>query len=318
MQQITVRKPLFGATAIVSATLLYGFFGILTRMAGFTLPLFFLTWTRNLAGAVLILVPLWLAGQLKPLKIRDLFWLVGRTLSGILAFVTSYYAFYYLPIGTAYFMFFGGSTLGGFLLGKFLFQESLNRLKITALFLALIGLLLVYSISVTSVQIWYLWLAFASGLGAGLWNTLSKKVSDGYSAIQLNGLDFLITGLVTLVISFGFKEAWSWPTLTQPWIANGLFLAMFAAAGQLVIIGFKNLDAQRGSLLMLMEIVFGIILSSLIFHERLSFLSLIGGSMIVLAAALPELGELSKLWWRPKNRNSELFRRAVTKKSALG
>jgi drug/metabolite transporter (DMT)-like permease len=239
---------------------------------------------------------------------------VARTLSGILAFVSSYYAFYYLPIGTAYFMFFGGSTLGGFLLGKFLFQESLNSLKVTSLFLALIGLVLVYSISVTSAQIWYLWLAFGSGLGAGLWNTLSKKVSDSYSALQLNGLDFLITGLVTLLISLGFQEAWSWPTLTQPWIANGLFLIMFAAAGQLVIIGFKHLDAQRGSLLMLMEIVFGIILSSLIFHERLSFMSSFGGGLIILAAALPELVGLLKHWLKPKNRNSELFKRAVIRK----
>jgi drug/metabolite transporter (DMT)-like permease len=215
-------------------------------------------------------------------------------------------------------MFFGGSTLGGFILGKFLFQENLNRLKITSLFLALIGLLLVYSISINPGQFWYLWLAFGSGLGAALWNSLSKKVADSYSAIQLNGLDFLITGIITLIISIGFQETWSWPNLSQPWIANGLFLILFALAGQLIIYGFKNLDVQRGSLIMLLEIVFGILLGSWFFHELLGFWSLVGGGLIILAAALPEMSEIYKPWASSKPRNSELVARAVNKKTSLG
>jgi drug/metabolite transporter (DMT)-like permease len=86
------RQPLLGAAALVFSTLLYGFFGILTRMAGFTLPLFFMTWVRNLVVAVLILGPLIWLGKFKLPKPVDLIWLIARTTSGVIAFVSSYYA----------------------------------------------------------------------------------------------------------------------------------------------------------------------------------------------------------------------------------
>jgi drug/metabolite transporter (DMT)-like permease len=312
------HQPLLGAGAIAFSTFLYGFFGILTRTAGFTLPIFFMGWVRDLTGAVLILGPLIALGKYKPVAAKDLAWLIARTGFGVLSFVSSYYAFFFLPIGTAYFMFFGGSVLSGFILGKFLFQEKLNRLKVISLILAIFGLLLIYSISINLGQAGYLWLAFGSGLMAAIWNVLAKKVSDNYSATQLNGLDFLIFGSITLLISLGLGEVWTWPNLTAPWLANAGFLAIFVIAGQLVVYGFKNLDAQRGSLIMLLEIVFGVLLGNWFFHERLSFLSMVGGGLIILAAALPEVGEITKLFSKSINRNSELVAKVVNKKTVLG
>jgi len=56
-----------------------------------------------------------------------------------------------------------------------------------------------------------------------------------------------------------------------------------------MVYGFKRVEAQIGSLILLFDIVIGIILGYLIFKESISFMAMIGGSLILVAIILPNL-----------------------------
>ena len=110
----------------------------------------------------------------------------------LVAFLTSYISFVYLEIGTAYFIFYGTSTVIGFLLGSILFKEKITLTKGISLFLAAVGLYTIYRINITPGSGLYIILAGLSGMATGIWNTFSKKVSDKYSALQLNFVDLFL------------------------------------------------------------------------------------------------------------------------------
>ena len=66
------------------------------------------------------------------------------------------------------------------------------------------------------------------------------------------------------------------------------FGVMFLVTGQLMVYGFSNLEAYTGSLIMLSEILFGLIIGFLFYSEIPSTLTLTGGIIIILAMVLPE------------------------------
>jgi drug/metabolite transporter (DMT)-like permease len=282
------------AIALLTATFLYSFFGVLTRIMGFELPIFYASFTRDLAGAALLLIPLILARRWQAVAKTDWKWLVLRATGGVFGFLGSYFAFYHLPLGTAYFIFYGGSTIFGFVSGALLFGEKISRLEALSLAISLIGLVLLYSVGgVAADLLKYVVWAFAGGMGAAVWNTFSKKISGTYSATQLNGLDFAVFAVIMLALSLLSKETWLAPALDLTWLANLLFVLMFVVTGQLMIYGFKHLDAQKGSLIMLLEVVFGAVIGWLFYQEALGAGALVGGLLILLGASLPQLSKKS-------------------------
>lgn len=283
------NKNLLGIGSLVSATFIYGFFGILTRIVGFTFALFFQNWVRNLLSVLLLIIPLVVFKQWSNIRKKDFKWMVARSVAGIVCFIGSFVAFYFIPIGTAYFLFYGTMTTGCYILGAFLFKEKLTPIKILSLVLSIVGLLLIYSLNINLNKAIYIFAAIIAGLGSATWNTFSKKISGNYSALQLNFMDFLLSFIICFVISFFLKEQWVYPTISKIWIANLLFVVMFLLTGQLMIVGFKHIDAQKGGLIMLLVILFGILFSYFFFKETISISTLAGGGIILLAIILPEI-----------------------------
>lgn len=285
-----MNKSLLATFSLLTATLLYSSFGVLTRFIGFDLPVYFASFARDLLGALILLLPLLLTKKIQKVNKADWPWLFMRSCGGVLGFLGSYYAFYYLPMGTAYFIFYGGSTVMGFILGAWIFKEKISLLEGVSLFVSLMGLLLIYSVGGISKDLLpYLIWALSGGLGAAVWNTFSKKVSGQYSATQLNGIDFAIFMLIMMTLSLLNREAWVAPSLNSAWIGSLVFSIMFVITGQLMIYGFKYLDAQKGSLIMLMEVVFGALVGWIVYQETLGIWALVGGALILIGAILPQL-----------------------------
>lgn len=293
-----VKDKYFGASTLFASSFIYGFFGILTRTLGFDLPLFFQSWTRNLFMSLILFIPVLYLKKWKSLRKKHTLWIIARALGGLLGFVGSFISFYYIPIGTAYFVFYSGSTIGGYLLGRLLFNEKFTVIKISSLILSIAGLFLIYTLEFEIEKSLYILAALSSGFGSAIWSVFSKKVSHTYSALQLNFLDFLLFFIMTFSLSVFLKEKWSMPSFSSPWIANLLFAAMFLSTGQLMIYGFKHLKAQTGSLIMLSEILFGITLAFLFYKEIPPISTFLGGIFIISAILLPALkfrSELKKL-----------------------
>lgn len=278
-----------GMVSLVAATAIYSFFGVLTRIVGFTIPVFYSMWMRN-GVTILILVGIAvLTHQWRKIIAKDWKWFIGRSAGGMLGFLGSYFAFYYIPIGTAYFIFYGGSTVGGYLLGKMLFGERITKIKGVSLVIALLGLLLIYATRIGSGSVLWMSLAFAGGIGTAIWNVFSKKISGTYSDIQLNGTDFILSAMFAFIVSLLLREQWVPVSLNTTWIANAFFIVLFTSTGQLMVYGFKRLDAQIWSLIMLTEVLFGIIIGYLFYKELPTVTSLAGGLLILTAIILPEL-----------------------------
>ena len=79
------------------------------------------------------------------------------------------------------------------------------------------------------------------------------------------------------------------PNFSQVWLLTGLFAVMFLIIGLLIVYGFSKVEAQIGSLILLFDIVVGILLGYLIFHEAITLPALLGGLFILAAMILPNL-----------------------------
>jgi drug/metabolite transporter (DMT)-like permease len=282
-------KSFAGFASLLSATFIYGFFGVLARVIGLNLPLFYQSWVRNLFQLFILAVFVLLLRKWVPVKQKDVKWLLLRTFGGLVGFFGSFIAFLYIPFGTTYFVFYAGSTIGGYLLGNILFHEKFTLKKIISLGLSVVGLLFIYSVSFEMDKSIYVLAALLSGFGTSVWNTFSKKISDVYSALQLNFIDTILTFAVTLSISLIIREQWVAPELSPIWLAMILFAVMFILTGQLMVYGFSRLDVHLASLIMLTEILFGVIFGYVFFRESVTPMTLVGGLLIISAIVLPEL-----------------------------
>lgn len=285
MKTPRTQAQLQGIAALIGAAFVYAGVGILSKFVGYELPLFYQNWTREVVAAVLLL---WAFRFWKPVKPQHRPWIFFRGIAAIVAFLTFFIAINVMPINITYFVFYAGSTIGGFLLGKLLFGERMTTIRWWSFCLAFFGLSLIYGVSIGAQNPLFLGLSFISGIATSFWNTSSKKIV-GYHAGQMALMDNTIQLGMYLVISLFLREAWP---LTELSFIQGASLGMgacFVVTGLLMVYGFRRLDAQIGSLILLTEILFVIIMGYLFFGEIPSVMATIGGIIIIIAMILPEL-----------------------------
>lgn len=288
------RISLSGIISLLCVSFIYGFFGILSRKIGLSqLPLYYTSGLRALFAAVLLSTLLPYHHSWKNINKKDFGIITLRGICSVMSVIAFFVAVNYLPISTAYFVVYAGTTLTGYLLGRFLFYEKLTLIKIISLLSCLIGLYLIYSFTVDVSKTLYIGIAFISGIATALWDILPKKISYTYSPVQLSFLDNIIGGFFALLISLLLGEHWTIPSLTTAWELNIIFGSLFVATGLLIIYGFRRLDAQIGSLVMLAEVLFAIILAFIFYGEIITPIMLTGGSLILLGIILPEIKEFS-------------------------
>lgn len=230
-------------------------------------------------------------------------WLVLalRALVGAGAFLGDFFAVQNLQIGTSYFVYNAGIIAASFLLGALIFKEKTTITKIISLLLALAGLLLVYG-NALSIQSGVEWLvvAFLGGLCGALWSTLEKLISSKIHSIQIAMIDFGFVALVYLLLSVLFQEQWSVPVVNTSWLSVFGIASLIGCIGYAVVAGFRRLEAETGSLILLAQIPLVVLLGYVVFSEQLSVYTIIGGVCIIISACLPFVVPLFA-----KNRTSE-------------
>lgn len=287
-----------GMLSLISAALLYSVFGMLLRTVGYEIPQFYANVIRSIVATALFLPLLFImGGGLPKLTQSDWVWVLLRTVSGNISIILFSAAVNHLPINVTYFIFYGGSTIGGYIIGRMMIGEKITRLKYLALTLALVGLGLVYHVTALSYDTLYLALAFLCGISTAFWNISPKKLKASLSDIQLSFLDSGLSIIMCTIFSLLFHETWNTPTLSPAWIANTTIGVLFVVTGIQMVYGFRRLDAQIGSIVMLSEILFAVIASYLLYNEVLTLSTFVGGMFIILAIVLPEIN------WKPKKKS---------------
>ncbi|KKP70356.1 hypothetical protein A2X44_01430 [candidate division CPR3 bacterium GWF2_35_18] len=290
------KQQSLGVTAILISTIFYGLMGVYSKIIGVNFGIFTQSYIRNLIVFLIIFV-LCLVLRKKWVKIQkqDIPWIILWSISGTIASVCFFVAVNYLSIGTTVIIFFAGSNISGYLAGKVLYQEQLTKSKIIASILSILGVLLVYYSTIGLDNLVFSIMALFSGLGTGLWNTVSKKFSHHYSGLQITGMDAFASFLMTLFASMIVFEPLPTISFTIPMLFVFIYSITQTITVFFTVYGFKRLEAQIGTLVMPMEVFFAALFGFIFYRETLTILTILGGLLIISGIVIPNLRFAKKI-----------------------
>jgi len=284
------RNPKLGITSLFIASIFYGSYGILSRLIGDAFGNFNQNWIRNIFVVIFITTVIFIhKTRLLSFKKEDVKWILLWFFSGSWITVLTFIVFNKLQIGTTYLLLYSGMIIAGFLSGRIFFNERLNKLKTMSLVFTFIGLFIIYRFTLGQDQIFYFLLGLISGFMTGTWNTISKKFSDNYPNSQMVLMDATSSIVAAYIGSILFREHLPIYIHSISWIWVIVYAMIQTINVGLIVHGFKNVEAQIGSIILPVEIVFATIFSYVIFQEIPTFLTVIGGSLIILGALFPSL-----------------------------
>lgn len=283
-----------GAVFVALSALFFGSYGVWSRLIGTQIDNLVQVYARSLI-ILAIIVP-WglITHNLKRVDKVDWKWILIYTLAGSLTVAPIFYAYNIIGIGSATLLFYASYTIISFILGFVSFGEKITIDKTVGLIFALIGLCLIFNLSLQHNFLLAALAAVISGSAGGVEVVFTKKVSDKYSALQLNVFTWTVILIFHFIGSVLLGEKQILPQLSAAWLAVVGYAVASLSAFSLVVIGYRYVQPGIGALTGLLEIIFGIIFGIIFFSEALTPQIAIGGALIIAAAALPNFSGLFK------------------------
>jgi drug/metabolite transporter (DMT)-like permease len=279
----------YGYSIILLSALLFGTYGVWSRLMGDSFGPFYQTWVRSLL-IILVMLPFMLVGKsFRKIAREDYPKLSLYVVFCVCTQVPLYYAFNHAPIATVQLIFYSLFIMTAYVVGRVYLGEHITKIKLASMLLAFIGLGVVFGVSIITLAPLGLALAAFNGVASGGEVASSKKLSNNYSPALLVFWGWVCTFIIHLVISLLLGEPQYVPQFNAAWLWLFVYAIVNAAAFWLVITGFRHVDASIGSLIGLMEVVFAVLFGALVFHESLTWSVLVGGCLIIIAAMLPDL-----------------------------
>lgn len=224
-----------------------------------------------------------------PIEKQDLPLILFRGVLIVIDASSFYIAVNHLPLGLTMFIFYAASVGINFIYGSIFLKEKINSEKMISLIFAFLGLILIYHTDIRDVSILPSIFAMISGTCFGLTMCTSKKLTNKYSIFQVNSMAYLLSFLFGVILLFLSKEQINLLLPINIWLAMIGFCIFVVAGMYLTLYGFSKVEAQKGSLLLLFELVFVVIFGYLFYKEISSLNTLIGGLLIIIALALPNI-----------------------------
>lgn len=157
----------------------------------------------------------------------------------------------------------------------------------------MLGVILAYAYRIEIAgEFIFVILAIVSGVCVSFWNIFAQYISDDISAIALSFYDSVLIVAFSSIASLVFQETWVAPIMSIEWIANISMAVTFIFAGILIPYGFRRIEAQIGSILMPLEIVFGVLIGYLFFRDGIHITIVVGCILIIIASVLPHVRDL--------------------------
>lgn len=282
-------NSLKGYVMILLSAVGFGSYGVWSKFIGQDFGVFAQGWVRS-AIVLIILIPIaYLTNNFKKLGKNDYKWILLPVLFGILTQAPLYYAFNNMDIGTATLIFYATFVVTSYVVGKLLFKENIGVVKITSLSLSIIGLIIMFGLSLAKFAFFAMLMAAVNGIASGGEVATTKKPTEKYSSLQVGIYVWLGIFLSHLPASLLIGERQVALEFNTLWLLMFAFSIVGLVAFWLVVEGYKYVDASIGGLIGLLEIIFGVIFGILIFGEKLTPTVILGGGIIILAAMLPDL-----------------------------
>lgn len=199
-----------------------------------------------------------------------------------------------LPLGTTLLLFYASSLMTGYIIGYVFFKEQITHIKIVSLMLALAGLVFIYKDQLLISKLLPSLAAIVSGFCFNTATTVSKPLTKKYSLTQVNLVAYIVAFALGTFILLVTHEPVSFVQPIISWIALVGFSVVGVIAFFGTLYGFKNLEVQKASLLMLSELIFVLIIAFIMYKEIPSLTVVFGGTLILLALVLPDLSVIKK------------------------
>jgi len=278
-----------GFIELFAATFLFSLFGVFTRLIANNLGVFFQLLLRvGLMSFIFFLIG-YFTKVYKKINKKDLPLFLFRGLLIVVDFSCFYIAVNNLPLGLALFIFYAANVVISFMFGALFLKEKLNFVKIVSLLTAMLGLFVMYQESFGGVKLLPSIAALVSGCCFGLNNSTSKKLTDKYNSTLVNLIAYGASFVLVIPLIFLFKEQipMNFSLLTAVELLG--FSIVGVAAFYLTLNGFKYIEAQKASLIMLTELLFVVLVGFLFFSEIPTKNTIIGGLFIIIALAIPNI-----------------------------
>lgn len=283
-----------GVVYILISAVFYASYGVWSRLMGSSFGEFTQAWTRGLFLLVVILILNSKFKFLKKFGKKDLPWFMLIALAGGINQAPYYFGFQHLQIGTATLLFYASLVVGGYVMSKVFLQEKINSTKLFSLGLSILGMALIYKFSLSTGQLLAAVLTCVAGVLGAATVVLTKKLSGNYAELQIMIGYFALQVVINLPLAVLSHEVMPSFSNTTAWVAQILYAFSMLAANYAVIEGFKHVDGSIGSLIGIAEILFGAFFGWLLFSELISAFTLMGGIIIIAAAAYPSLRARTK------------------------
>ena len=281
-----------GIILIFLSAVMFGSYGMWSRLIGSSHGVFYPGWTRSLI-ICLILTPIVVyTKQVVAIKKEDYKWMVVFLGVTSLTQAPLFYAFNHMDIGTATLLFFVTMLLTMYSIGYLFLAEKLNKIKIASFFIAMIGLSIIFKSSIVTFSFFAAFMAVVNGVASGGEIAFSKKLSGKYSSLFLIWLSWIAITITNAIISLAIGEIQYIPQLSMYWMYQVLYAIAGILGFWLVVEGMKHVEASVGGLLGLLEIVFSLLFGFIVFHQGITPKVLMGGIFIIIAAAIPHIVDL--------------------------
>lgn len=283
----THKFHLKGYLMILAASVLFGTYGVWSKLMGDQFGVFYQGWVRAAIVLVLLTPFLLYTKQLRWPDKRDLKYLsifLGATL---LTQAPLYYAYITTSVGTATLLFYAAFIIASFLVGKFIIGEKITAIKLLAMGLAFAGLLFVFGISLAQFSLFGMAMAALNGAASGTEVSSSKKLSK-YPALLVTFYSWIVILVTHLPISLALGEIQWLPENSIQWWAMLAYSIVALVSFWLVVSGFKYVDASIGSLVGLLEIIWAVLFGAIFFGEHVGLTVWLGGALIITAGFLPD------------------------------
>ncbi len=290
-----------GIFLILVSALMFGSYGVWSKLIGSSLGVFYQSWSRSLIIALLLLPFLLWKKQIVPIGRKDWKWIALFLLFTSFTQAPIFYSFTHMDIGSASLLFFVSTLLTMYFVGVAFLGEKLTRIKVISFFLAIIGMYVVFSFSLAVFSLLAALLAVVNGIASGGEVSFSKKLSQKYSALYLTWLSWVIIVITNAPLSFILGETIQIPLFNLVWLYVLGYTAVSIFGFWAVLEGLKYVEASIGGLVGLLEIIFSIVFGVIIFYESLTYKVVLGGVIILVATALPHLHDLWKRFYNKKS-----------------
>ncbi len=181
-------------------------------------------------------------------------------------------------------------------LAAMLLGERMTVLRWLSFLLAILGVLMVSDVDWRSAELFksrYLlgnFLILGSCIGSGFFNSYSKKVLERFSPVEVLTYSFVVTDAILIAMVWAL-EPHSIRGLAgiglEAWLAL-LAIAVFSLAISMVLFFWviQRIEVTQASLSIYLLPVFGVLLSSITLHEKITPQLLGGGALVVASTFL--------------------------------